>query len=631
MVTLNNIEGWLRLFRGATRVNVKKTLQRKVKFTPIFTALLITVILTLSLFKPSSAALITEYNLVAGYNPDPRPRGIAVDDAGNVWFTEQYGNRIGLLSGTTIYEWKLPQEGSEPWDILVDDDGVVWFTEYGSNRIGRFKNPDYIAFDLTNLISGVNKPRGIALDGNVTFKNVWFTMFEGDAIGKLYYNNTYAPQRRWVYAAYKLPGLSNSGPRDIAISPYNGFIWFTLYNLKKIGSFNPWTLECRVYPSIELPGGAEYWIEGLTVDSSGFVWFSLDVTNPDAYDMIGRLNPWNGEVVFYEIPTLGSGPRQLVIDKNNHIWFTEYDKGKIGRLDPVSQYITEYQLPDSGVKPLGIALKKGGETPLYFTEWLGNKIGLLDPAIGLTSSTVNTITSATTSITTKTEGITAKNSVEIKRTSVVYSSSNAPPTATTTKITTTAGYSSMSHYATSTVTTNVETVYVKPATTTITTTSPIVHVSTTGTTKLDTLTTYVSTTSTTTTTTLTATYSTPVATETTVVTRYEVFTDYVSTTTLTEYAATSYRWKTTTAEYYTSYSTSTIKTTVTRTTTITQTATQYTSITQGTTILYTTVTTTTTRVLGASLGYATPTLIIAGLVWLLSNRSNKTAGRVKRG
>jgi streptogramin lyase len=611
-VTLNNIEDWLRLFRGATRVNVKKTLQRKVKFTPIFTALLITVILTLSLFKPSSAALISEYNLAVAQNPDPRPWGIAVDSYGNVWFTERFGapnGRIGMLSGTTIYEWKLPDVGSEPCEITVDKNDVIWLTLGGLNKIGRFEKPNYVDFTLESDA----RPMGITVDEYEPLQKVWFTEYPGNRIGKIYYDST---DKKWIYIQYTLPA-EISGPMDIAVSPYNGFVWFTTYN-KKIGSFNPWSLKFQIY-SI-LADSSPDSVRGLAIDSSGFVWFGIEKSDPNVYDEIGRLNPWTAEVVFYEIPTVGAGPVKLVVDKNNYVWFTEHEKGKIGRLDSVTQYITEYEIPNVGDKPLGIATKKNGETPIYFTELLGNKIGILDPTTGITYSTVNTITSATTKIETKTTE--AKN-VADKTTKYVAS--------TPANIKTIAGTdSSTSRYASSTVTTNVETFYVKPATTTITTTSPIVHVSTTGTTKLDTLTTYVSTTSTTTTTTLTATYSTPVATETTVVTRYEVFTDYVSTTTLTEYAATSYRWKTTTAEYYTSYSTSTIKTTVTRTTTITQTATQYTSITQGTTILYTTVTTTTTRILGASLGYATPTIIVAGLIWLLSNRSNKPTKGVKR-
>ena len=80
---------------------------------------------------------------------------------------------------------------------------------------------------------------------------------------------------------------------------------------------------------------------------------------------------------------------------------------------------------------------------------------------------------------------------------------------------------------------------------------------------------------------MTATYFTPVTTESTTITRHAVFTDIVSTTTLTEYAHTVFRDKTVTAQYYTEYFTSTIRTTLTSYTTMTVTTTIYTTVTAG--------------------------------------------------
>ncbi|MEM3517228.1 MAG: hypothetical protein QW647_05515, partial [Candidatus Bathyarchaeia archaeon] len=273
--------------------------------------LFLPLILSLSLLTPASkAALITEYSLPIDY----RPHGIAVS-GDNIWFTAQFANKICMLSGSTIYEWNIPTLGSEPYEIAVDSEGQVWFTEYHGDRIGRFKNGVFVEFTLSG-----SSPMGIAIDKNVSFPNIWFTEFEGDYIGKIYFNNTGAPhdsgkfKDHWVIVEYKLPA-SNSGPMDIAVSPVDGLVWFTEYTANKIASFNPWTLVFKEYNLPRLSEGPWHPRE-IIVDDNGFVWFSFDSENSLDYDKIGKLNPWSGELTFYDIPTQAAGPRSLIIDKD---------------------------------------------------------------------------------------------------------------------------------------------------------------------------------------------------------------------------------------------------------------------------------------------------------------------------
>ncbi|MEM3678215.1 MAG: NHL repeat-containing protein [Candidatus Bathyarchaeia archaeon] len=539
---------------------------------PLLIAFLTAALILIGLIlAPARGAEITEYSLAGDY----RPRGIAVDSAGNVWFTEQLGNRIARLSGTTIYEWILNTTGSEPWDVTVDKEGNIWLTEYHGHRVARFKDGILMELPLKGKY-----PMGITVDRNPQFQNIWFAVSgsvgENGEIGRVYYNTT---DKKWVIIEYEIPPSGSAAvrrkPYGVAVSPVDGFVWFTDQGTGNITYFNPWTLMFKEY---NLKGllTDDYRLWGVAVDKDGYVWAALDFTSGTKYDRICRLNPWNGEVVFYEIPTQGADPRGLTVDKDGNIWFTESSKGKVARLNPVDQYITEFDTPTPGSYPMGIAVMADGNTPVYFTEWSANRIGKLDPTKGITYSTVNTITSAATFI----NRILTTNTTTTQSTysTSLYSPMPGKPTVTfMTRIDT----NSTDMPAASTVSTHTETVYVLPTSTTETTTSFIVSTSTTGTTVTATLTTYVSTTSTTTTTTRTETYYTPVATESTYVTRHAVFTDVVSTTTLTEYAATIFRDKTVTAQFYTAYSTSTIRTTLTSYTTVTVTTTIYTVVTAG--------------------------------------------------
>src|SRR5205823_4806177 len=88
------------------------------------------------------------------------PDGITAGPAGNLWFTEYYGNKIGRITTTgAIAEFPLPADLSDPDGITAGPDGNLWFTEYGGNNIGRITTAGVITeFPLPTAESG---PRGI--------------------------------------------------------------------------------------------------------------------------------------------------------------------------------------------------------------------------------------------------------------------------------------------------------------------------------------------------------------------------------------------------------------------------------------------------------------------------------------
>jgi len=67
------------------------------------------------------------------------PAFVTVDGSGNVYFTEQNGNKIARLVPSTgvITEWTVPTASSSPFGIAVDGSGNVYFAEINGNKIGR--------------------------------------------------------------------------------------------------------------------------------------------------------------------------------------------------------------------------------------------------------------------------------------------------------------------------------------------------------------------------------------------------------------------------------------------------------------------------------------------------------------
>ncbi|MDZ4384656.1 MAG: hypothetical protein U0940_04135, partial [Nitrospirota bacterium] len=106
----------------------------------------------------------------------------------------------------------------------------------------------------------------------------------------------------------------------------------------------------------------------------------------------------------YPLPTPYSQPYGIAVDAQGVVWFSGQLANKIGRLDPSSGAIKEYEIPSakgattdnkwvyspsertppsspsgsSAGSPLNMAVDSQGV--LWFTEQLGNKIGMFDPA-----------------------------------------------------------------------------------------------------------------------------------------------------------------------------------------------------------------------------------------------------------
>src|SRR5439155_25813551 len=65
------------------------------------------------------------------------PSAITAGPDGNLWFTEEAGNKIGRISPSgAISEFPLAV-GAMPGGIVAGPDGNLWFSERGADKIGR--------------------------------------------------------------------------------------------------------------------------------------------------------------------------------------------------------------------------------------------------------------------------------------------------------------------------------------------------------------------------------------------------------------------------------------------------------------------------------------------------------------
>jgi virginiamycin B lyase len=83
----------------------------------------------------TAAGTITEFPVPTAGS---QPKGIQFGPDGNLWFTEQIGDKIGRITTSgVITEFPIPTSNSQPFNITPGPDGNLWFTETIGNKIGR--------------------------------------------------------------------------------------------------------------------------------------------------------------------------------------------------------------------------------------------------------------------------------------------------------------------------------------------------------------------------------------------------------------------------------------------------------------------------------------------------------------
>jgi virginiamycin B lyase len=228
---------------------------------------------------------ITEYPLP---NAASLPHRIAKGPDGNMYFTEQTGQRIGRIGmAGAIVEFAL-RSGSNPIGITAGPDNNVWFTQSLGHRIGRIDGSGNITEFSTGLSAG-SSPQEITSgpDGAL-----WFTEDEqlpdGSSGGKIGRITTSG-----VIDEFALP--QGSGVLD-DIASDSGHVWFTLgFPSNAIGSMDVRTHRVAVFA---LPDGSSF-PEGIARGSDGNMWFALPQDH-----RIGRIAP-DGRIATFAMPDRG--------------------------------------------------------------------------------------------------------------------------------------------------------------------------------------------------------------------------------------------------------------------------------------------------------------------------------------
>jgi virginiamycin B lyase len=208
------------------------------------------------------------------------PNELAIDQQGNIWFTEMNADAIAKLdphsSKITQYPLSEPRtiQQLNPYGITIDKDGLVWFTEAGKGTIGRID-------PKTGGLRTYSEPKA----------GPSFMEIANDASGRL---------------------------------------WLTAFNNSILVQFDPRSDIFTAYPAATNDNGVSG-IYGVLVTPNQTIWLTIPAANA-----IARFDQRAKAFVYYAIPTANSTPLGIAIDQHNALWFTESATDQLSVLKPQS-------------------------------------------------------------------------------------------------------------------------------------------------------------------------------------------------------------------------------------------------------------------------------------------------------
>ena len=312
----------------------------------------------------STRVIITEYDLP---RRESQPHDASVAPDGMVWYSDFGLPYLGRLDPRTgeIKEWRIPvaragsSEGS--LDVKFDREGNPWVGLLLQRSVAKFdvKTETFETWAIPEEKASERSRAGMVAmgpDGKVWLKTSMDTYgahlldpSSGDITSyplPLSFYGTASNSKGDLYLASLSDGVigeliaktgevevyptptPRSGSRRGHVDDQDRF-WFAEFFAHKIGMFDPTTKQFREWP-IPTPWAGPY---DAIRDRKGYVWSGGMHT-----DLIYRLNPVDGEVIEYLMPTLSPNFRNIDVDSSTDpvsVWLGANHQAKIIRVEPL--------------------------------------------------------------------------------------------------------------------------------------------------------------------------------------------------------------------------------------------------------------------------------------------------------
>jgi virginiamycin B lyase len=338
---------------------------------------------------------ITEFKIPTACT---QPLAITTDASGNVWFAETNTGNIAKFDPSTklFSEYKNPlwpkNDKSMMWGIGYAPDGNLWFTDSGHNRVWRFSPSDK---NYTEFIYPTTKgydpfPQMLVVND----KKFIINDFSGRKISLSSINQT-GPNLRSSYLS-SIGDYNFTSTMDVDSS---GKLWYTEWNYQKGGNLLQMDPQTGSGTQFALPAGILA-PNGVSISQDGTVWVTDTASSlfvgfdPHLSQFVKFITSLPPESTYGNssglIKTPISRPYWNHIDNKGRVWFNEQVGNTMAVFDPAKNSLVEYLVPSqnpnwsdcASLPDCGVAQVLDFTTSddrVWFTEWVENNIGFLDP------------------------------------------------------------------------------------------------------------------------------------------------------------------------------------------------------------------------------------------------------------
>jgi DNA-binding beta-propeller fold protein YncE len=236
------------------------------------------------------------------------PYGVAVDGAGNVYFSDTGNNAVKKWNAATLQVTTLVSTGlNSPEGVAVDGAGNIYIADWGSSTI---KEWNAAAQQLSTLVSGLNHPIGVAVDAA---GNVYIADTGNNAI------------EEWHTATQQLTTLVSGGlsnPTGVAVDGA-GNVYIADLSNNAIKEWNAASQQVTTLVSSGLNGPY-----GVAVDAAGNVYIADSGNN--------AVKEWNAAT--QQMSTLVSsglnGPISVAVDGTGNAYIADTGNSAIKEYSP---------------------------------------------------------------------------------------------------------------------------------------------------------------------------------------------------------------------------------------------------------------------------------------------------------
>jgi virginiamycin B lyase len=232
--------------------------------------------------------------------------------------------------GTEVVEYAMPLPSDIPTAVAVAPDGSVWVSLDGSDAVGVIREGKVAT--ITKGSRSV-EPIGIAVD---TSGKAWFT----DAASVAILGVSAAGAVESVKLGTPIARLGR-----MAAAP-DGSVWFAESTAYSITRLKNGELKRHEVDSVR---GGPY---GVAVAADGTVWATLQSSNS-----LLRIAP-DGAMTEHRIPTPGTSPTDVAVDRSGAVWFLEFRADRIGRF--LGGKFDEVALPEEKAGLSGLTVAPDG-------------------------------------------------------------------------------------------------------------------------------------------------------------------------------------------------------------------------------------------------------------------------------